>query len=305
MDTTKEFLNNTEIGLLENANNITANLEGTLKNEEQKKAKIISIKDELSKTDIPSLKSEDEKNIYVEEIDSILENISKNIDTITSLKTTLSECTALFSDFQSTQSDSSSSLLKDKLSTYMQSSSDIELNISNSDNEIDKFIKKLSNLNTSLSSLNSDSCEKDSVDVSDNNTLIISEKENRVFLPYTLSELNSYLETFPKEYSSLKNVVDKEFVLPLDYFSKHPSLSRFREAYSLVRDREAKSVFEALKYSSNVMFKYNLNPAIISACKNVECLDHYIDCLESNSLDNFNLFKIEYRLNPLKISNTK
>lgn len=302
MDTTKEFLNNTEIGLLENANNITANLEKTLKNEEQKKFKIISIKDELSKTDIPSLKSEDEKNVYVEEIDSILESISKNIDTIASLKATLSECTTLFSDFKNAQSDSSSSLLKDKISTYMQSFSDIELNISNSDNEIDKFIKKLSNLNTSLSS---DNCEKDSFDVSDNNTLIISEKENRVFLPYTLSELNSYLETFPKEYSSLKNVVDKEFVLPLDYFSKHPSLSRFREAYSLVRDREAKSVFEALKYSSNVMFKYNLNPAIISACKNVECLDHYIDCLESNSLDNFNLFKIEYRLNPLKITNTK
>ena len=302
MDITKEILNDKETNFLEQADYTAANLDETLKNEEQKKLRINSIKDEFNKINFQLLKDENERNIYIEEMDNLLAIISKNITAITSLKSTLSECTTLFLDLKNSQSDSSSSLLKDKISAYTQDYSDIELNIANSDSEIDKFIKKLSNLNAPL---NFDIFEKNAIDISDNNTLIISEKENLVFLPYTLSELNSYLETFPKEYSSLRNVIDKEFVLPLDYFSKHPSLSRFREAYSLIRDREAKSVFEALKYSSNVMFKYNLNPAIISACKNVECLDYYINCLENDSLENFNLFKIEYRLNPLKIADNK
>jgi hypothetical protein len=137
------------------------------------------------------------------------------------------------------------------------------------------------------------------VKISDNNTLIISEQEKCVFLPYTISELSSYLELYPKEYNCLSNVVNKEFILPLDYYTKHPSLSRFREAYSLIRDKEAKTVFEALKYSSSLMFKYDLNPAIISACKTEEALNHYIDCLENNKLDDFNVFKIEYKINPM------
>ena len=92
------------------------------------------------------------------------------------------------------------------------------------------------------------------------------------------------MEKYPKEYKSLEYVINKEFILPLDYYTKHPSLARFREAYSLIRDREAKSVFDALKYALNVMFKYDLNPAIISACKTEEALNFYIECLENKDL---------------------
>ena len=70
-----------------------------------------------------------------------------------------------------------------------------------------------------------------------------------------------------------------------------------------MRDKEAKSVFEALKYSSNIMLKYDLNPAIISACRTENTLNHYVDCLENNKLDNFNAFKIEYRMNPIAVVN--
>ena len=121
-----------------------------------------------------------------------------------------------------------------------------------------------------------------------------------MFLPYTVSEIQSYMEKYPKEYKSLEYVINKEFILPLDYYTKHPSLARFREAYSLIRDREAKSVFDALKYALNIMFKYDLNPAIISACKTEEALNLYIECLGNKDLSKFNLFKIEFRLNPLK-----
>ena len=70
----------------------------------------------------------------------------------------------------------------------------------------------------------------------------------------------------------------------------------------MIRDREAKSVFDALKYGLNVMFNYDLNPAIISACKTEEALNLYIECLENKDLSKFDLFKIEFKLNPFKSS---
>ena len=105
------------------------------------------------------------------------------------------------------------------------------------------------------------------VNEKDNNTLIISEKDNKVFLPYRVEEVNAYLEQFPDQYSSFESVIAKEFILPLNYYMSHPVLSRFREAYSLCRDREAKPIFESLKYGMDMMFNRRLNPAIIAACK--------------------------------------
>ena len=87
--------------------------------------------------------------------------------------------------------------------------------------------------------------------------------------------------------------------MPLDYYIKHPVLSRFREAYSLIRDREAKSVVEAIKYSMNLMFSYDLNPTIIAACKTQEQLENYLTCLENNELDNFKDFEIKFEISPL------
>ena len=77
-------------------------------------------------------------------------------------------------------------------------------------------------------------------------------------------------------------------------------LSRFREAYSLIRDREAKSVMEAIKYSMNLMFSYELNPAIIAACKTENQLQTYLDCLTNNKLDEFKEFEIKFEVAPLK-----
>lgn len=132
-----------------------------------------------------------------------------------------------------------------------------------------------------------------------NSTLTISEKENKVFLPYTKSELLLYLEQFPNDYTSLKDVIEKEFILPLDYYQKSPSIARFREAYSLIRDREAKSVIDSLKYATNIMFYSKLNPAIIAACKTQEQLENYISCLEKNKLYDFKDFYIKFEIAPI------
>ena len=86
--------------------------------------------------------------------------------------------------------------------------------------------------------------------------------------------------------------------MSLTYFIKHPSIARFREAYSLSRDREAKPIMESIKYAMDLMFKGNLNPAIIAACKTQEQLSNYMNCLEKNDLKHFTDFEIRFEVNP-------
>lgn len=128
----------------------------------------------------------------------------------------------------------------------------------------------------------------------DNNVLIISEKEKKVFLPYKKSEIQDYLAQYPDKYKTYKDVINNEFIVPLNYYQHFPVIARFRESYSLIRDREGKSILEALKYSMDLMLKSELNPAIIAACKYQEQLDNYLKCLEDNTLDKFNDFEIKF-----------
>lgn len=135
--------------------------------------------------------------------------------------------------------------------------------------------------------------------VESNNVLLISEKEKKVFLPYTKEEIEAYYNKYSKEYKSYQDVIKQDFIFPLEYYTRHTKLARFRETYSLIRDREAKSIFEALKKAIELCLKYDLNPAIISACKNEEQLDFYIECLDNKKLEEFDCFEIRYEMNPL------
>lgn len=133
----------------------------------------------------------------------------------------------------------------------------------------------------------------------DNNILLISEYSQKVFLPYKKKELNEYLATFPNDYKTIDDVIEKEYILPLKYYISSPFFARFREAFSLSRDREAKPFWESLKYAFDLMFYNKLNPAIIAACKTQEQLTNYIDCLENDRLDNFTDFEIRFEISPI------
>ena len=288
------ILNSNELYLLQNfeANLVALNLK--IAEQENKKNEVTCLFDTLSKTD--SVSKINSKKDYAEKINKISKKFVNNIEKLNSLKSLLID---INSDFDSLSkkdfsSDENAKILKEKINNYFSTYEEIKKDISLADIEVDTFVKEINY------SDNSKSEEISEENIQNNNTLIISEKDNKVFLPYTVSEIQSYMEKYPKEYKSLEYVINKEFILPLDYYTKHPSLARFREAYSLIRDREAKSVFDALKYALNVMFKYDLNPAIISACKTEEALNFYIECLENKDLSKFNLFKIEFKLNPLK-----
>lgn len=151
------------------------------------------------------------------------------------------------------------------------------------------FEESISELENSLS---------DEPNITDNNTLLISEVQNKVVLPYTVNDLQQILSANNK-YTSLQDVIDNVYTIPIDKY-KSSSISRFKEAYNLMRKKEKSSVLDSLNLATELTFNNLLNPAIITACKNLDELDVYLDCLSTNELDKFNLFEIKYEMLPRK-----
>ena len=67
-----------------------------------------------------------------------------------------------------------------------------------------------------------------------------------------------------------------------------------------MRNRQKCSIMESLDLALELSYNSSLNPAIITACKNLDELDIYLDYLEANELDKFNIFEIQYDLLPQK-----
>jgi hypothetical protein len=135
-------------------------------------------------------------------------------------------------------------------------------------------------------------------DLQDNKTLLISAKKGIVELPYTVAELK-IRKAKNKEYQTLQDVIKAEYIIPMNRY-KNASIARFREGYNLMRKREKKGVVASLDLALELAFKSLLNPAIITACKSLDELDIYLDCLQSNELDKFKIFEIKYEVAPHK-----
>lgn len=129
----------------------------------------------------------------------------------------------------------------------------------------------------------------------DNKTLIISEEDGKVYLPYTKDEVKE--DMVQNKGKKISELIEENYILPLDKF-KNSMRARFREGYNLMYKREGKSRRSAFMLGIELMFETNLHPAIISACKNLEELDIYLDCLEDNELEKFSCFKIIYKSLP-------
>lgn len=129
----------------------------------------------------------------------------------------------------------------------------------------------------------------------DNNTLVISEEDGKVYLPYTKDEVKE--DMVQNKGKKISELIEEKYILPLDKF-KNSMRARFREGYNLMYHREGKSKKSAFFLGLELMFESNLHPAIISACKNLEELDIYLDCLEDNELEKFSCFKIIYKSLP-------
>ena len=125
------------------------------------------------------------------------------------------------------------------------------------------------------------------------NTLVISDSE--VLLPFTKDELEEKLNS--SNLDSCRQVINTFYRKPKKYFEPS-SISRFREAYSLVKNKEHGSKFQALSLALELSTNYNLHPAIISACKDLTQLDVYLSCLEYKELSDFHFFDIVYNIPP-------
>ena len=227
---------------------------------------------------IESDKDNASESKYINEIDSLKADISNYINISEEVKKSITASDDfVFAFFEN-------DIVKNYLQTY-----------STTEDNNDK--QNVENENT----VSSNYVEDEDIDIAENNyCLLISETSKKVYLPYTKKEVLKYLEQYPDQYDSFEDVIKKEFIYPIDFYLKHTVLSRFRETYSLIRDREAKSVLEAFKMAIDMMFRYDLNPAIIAACKSQEQLENYLECLKSQSLNNFKDFEIRFEISPLK-----
>ena len=220
---------------------------------------------------------------------------TKFIDEITNLKTKIADFSNVVEDMKITiiKNDSAiqSFINNPDVQEYFRT---FYIKFSNVIQDVQKqeSAKPSSNINIVSSSI-----------IENNNCLLISETKRKVYLPYSKQEVLEYIEKYPTQYNSFEDVVKQEYIYPTDHYLKHPAVSRFREAYALIRDREAKSIFEAFKFAMDMMFNYNLNPAIIAACKSQNQLENYLVCLNGKSLDEFKDFEIKFEVAPLKVKN--
>lgn len=130
----------------------------------------------------------------------------------------------------------------------------------------------------------------------DNKILLISEKEQKVFLPYMMQDIKEILEE-NNTYNSEQDVINNLYIVPL-YLYKSTAISRFREAFLLMRNEPNSTFKQAIELGFEVMFNYSLHPSIITACKNLDEFDIYLDCLYNNELDDFKCFKVIFDVNP-------
>lgn len=140
--------------------------------------------------------------------------------------------------------------------------------------------------------------------IKDNNTLLISEIKDKVILPYKVSELKEILTNSENHYSDMQTIIDEKYTVPLIRY-RYASISRFRETFILMKERENASLLDCLDLALELMRNRYVHPAIITACKNSDQLDVYLDCLETNELDDFPFFEIKYELYPIKVKTKK
>ena len=142
--------------------------------------------------------------------------------------------------------------------------------------------------------------EKLNISLKDNDTLLISEIQNKVILPYTAEEIKKILENEGNIYNSAQEVIEKLYTKPLDNY-RFQFWSRYNETIKLMTEREHYRMVDAVTLGLEVLPIKYLYPAIITACKNLNELNVYLDCLEKDELDDFKIFNIKYEIYPMVV----
>lgn len=244
---------------------------------------------------------------YINKSTDALSKSNKNIVNIENL---IKKLDIIYSDIQSYVSEDK---IKEKIENYNKSYSKTIDTIYMNSSFIEKFIYDISLFdlsdllvknNTSIDEKKSNEFLIDSKELDEffvENTLIISDIKGKVFLPYKLEKIKEILLNEKDKYTSIQDVIDKKYTVPLKNY-KISTISRFREAYKLVTQKEQGSLIKAFSLASELFFYYNLHPAIITACNSLDELDIYLACLEDNTLNDFKFFNIKYEFAPAVIN---
>lgn len=260
--------------------------------------------DSINHNSLPS--ENDDKLNNLENTSKFLKLSNCNISSLNNLVNTLEEISNSHSLENEEELKKSEEKLEEYNNLYSNTYSDISINnncihffinknciydeIKKMEFEI-KEIELTDKRNESKQILNIDYPEK---------TLIISEIDNKVLLPYNNDEIISILKNPNLKFKSEQEIIDKHYTIPNSNY-KFSSISRFREAYKLIREKEKASISKALELGIELFSNYNLHPAVITACKNLNELDIYLSCLEYNELEDFNYFKTEFKIAPSNI----
>lgn len=121
--------------------------------------------------------------------------------------------------------------------------------------------------------------------------LIINKKLGIAILPYSISDLDELFLDDPEKYSSIQDIIDKEYTVNLKDF-ENSSISRYKEAFKLAKDKSNYTFPQAANFAKKLLSTNEIKTLIIASCRNVEELDFYIECLNNNKLNEFNHFKI-------------
>lgn len=252
----------------------------------------------------------DEENnayLYLSKSTAILNKSNTNIASIAKLLDILE-------DLQDSVESLPPSKLKPKVEAYNSKFSTIIDSVYKNTIKIQDFIHETSklDLSTFLKQMSTSKTKKDKKEIEEDShtitsnelesgfverTLVISDIQGKVILPYRLDKVEDILLTNSAKYKSLQDVIDKLYTRPISYY-KAAAMARFKEAYILMRRREHASRLKALSLASELFMNYNLHPAIISACRNIDQLDVYLACLEDDTLNEFKFFDIKYEVAP-------
>ena len=159
-------------------------------------------------------------------------------------------------------------------------------------------------INMKTSNQAEDKKESQKNNIKDNGTLLISEIQNKVILPYTAEEVREILNDENNNYKTAEEVINSNFTKTLSEY-KDPYTARMRECVKLLTERENYSKLDGYNLGIELFNNRYLHPAIIAACKNLDELNVYLDCLDKNELDDFKVFKVKYELYPVIIEKSR
>ena len=264
---------------------------------------LVFLKDFLGNIDT-ELTLSDEVNEFISDASMYLSKINKNIEKYNHLLDILDKIKNDCSNVEYSETINA-------ISNYNKEFEAQTLSILRSNLDIERFIHSMSSVDISeyLSIEGLDKVYKTDKDNSElkkqskfrilrknnealvENTLIISETNKTVTLPYKISDLKNLLRNDSEKYNSLSDIILDKYTIPISEY-KFSALSRFKEAYRLIINKEHGSKKQALNLAFELFSNYNLHPAIITACKNLNELDIYLSCLEFNELEDFRFLKL-------------